>query len=272
MACRERNFLAKPPGEKSYNGGNAVAVMAGATTLGDFASAIGVRTEEAAIVAELKAGSEDAYAWLIGQFHQPVYSLVYRIVTDPADAADTTQEVFLKVFRGIRHFHGQSSLKTWIYRIAVHEASNRRRWWFRHKAKETSMEPLDGEADGQSGGPLGFKDTLVDRRDSPYDNAMHAEIKAHVEEELGHVPEPYRTTLILRDLEELSYEEIAEVTGCSLGTVKSRLTRGRGALKQRLAPYIRHLGLSMDLEPAQPHAPRVRSISGAGGRELEVTS
>ena len=73
-------------------------MMAGAATLGDLASAIGIRTEQAAIVAELKAGSEDAYAWLIGEFHQPVYSLVYRIVADPSDASDTTQEVFLKVF------------------------------------------------------------------------------------------------------------------------------------------------------------------------------
>ena len=116
--------------------------MAGATTLGDLASAIGIRSqEEAAIVAELKAGSEAAYAWLIGEFQQPVYGLVYRVVNDPADAADTTQEVFLKVFRGMKHFHGESSLKTWIYRIALHEAANRRRWWFRHKAKETSIEP-----------------------------------------------------------------------------------------------------------------------------------
>ena len=83
--------------------------MAGATTLGDLASAIGVRSQEAAIVAELKSGSEAAYAWLIGEFQQPVYGLVYRVVNDPADAADTTQDVFLKVFRGIKQFHGESS-------------------------------------------------------------------------------------------------------------------------------------------------------------------
>src|SRR5438309_2537183 len=118
-------------------------IMAGATALGDLASAIGVRAQEAAVVAELKAGSEDAYNWLIGEFHQPIYSLVYRILGDTADAADTSQEVFLKVFRGIGHFHGESSLKTWIYRIALHEASNRRRWWFRHKVHELTMEPLE---------------------------------------------------------------------------------------------------------------------------------
>src|ERR1700738_2301493 len=129
-------------------GGDAMALMAGATTLGDLAVSIGGRAQQSAIVAELKAGSEEAYGWLIGEFHQPIYGLVYRILTDPADAADTTQEVFLKVFRVIKHSHGRSPLKTWIYRIAVHEASNRRRWWFRHKAQETSIEPLDNDALG----------------------------------------------------------------------------------------------------------------------------
>jgi RNA polymerase sigma-70 factor, ECF subfamily len=118
-----------------------VPPVAGATTLSELASAIGVRTEEASVVAELKAGSEQAFAWLIAHYNQPVYSLVYRILDDPSDAPDTTQEVFIKVFRGIKNFNADSSLKTWIYRIAVHEASNRRRWWFRHKAHEMSIEP-----------------------------------------------------------------------------------------------------------------------------------
>src|SRR6201984_2356589 len=149
-------------------------VMAGAAILGDVAGAIGIRTHESAIVAELKSGSEEAYAWLIGEFHQPIYSLVYRIVADPADAADTTQEVFLKVFRGMKHFQGESSLKTWIYRIAVHEASNRRRWWFRHKAQETSMEPLENTATQGSG--LAMQESLVDEGDSPFDSVAHEEV------------------------------------------------------------------------------------------------
>src|SRR5881296_1333177 len=134
-----------------------MAGMAGAASLGEFASAIGIQTQESALIQELKAGSEDAYAWLVGEFHQPVYSLVYRILTDPADAADTTQEVFLKIFRGMKHFHGESSLKTWIYRIAIHEASNRRRWWFRHKSKEVPMEPLDSRVG--FGSALAARDT-----------------------------------------------------------------------------------------------------------------
>ena len=247
--------------------------MAGATTLGELASAIGVRSEEeAAIVAELKAGSETAYAWLIGEFQQPVYGLVYRIVNDPADAADTTQDVFLKVFRGMRHFHGESSLKTWIYRIALHEAANRRRWWFRHKAKETSIEPP--ESDCSSAGEA-MQIALTDHADSPFENVAHREVQRRVEEELRKVQEPYRTTLILRDLEEMSYEEIAEVLEISLGTVKSRLTRGREALRQRLAPYVREvgdeLGLTAPKEEKQKQEVRgLRSQVSEGGRRVEV--
>lgn len=208
--------------------------------MGELASAIGARAEEAAIVAELKAGSEEAYAWLIGEFQRPVYGLVYRMVSDPADAADTTQDVFLKVFRGMKHFHGESSLKTWIYRIALHEAANRKRWWFRHKAQETSIEPAESEA--MHGGDAALQSALTDQHESPFDCVAHREVRQRVDAELRKIAEPYRTTLILRDLEDMSYDEIAEVLQISLGTVKSRLTRGRLALKQRLAPYMRELG------------------------------
>jgi len=242
--------------------------MAGATTLGDLASAIGARSQaEAAIVAELKAGSEAAYAWLIGEFQQSVYGLIYRVVNDPSDAADTTQEVFLKVFRGMKHFHGESSLKTWIYRIALHEAANRRRWWFRHKAKETSIEPA--ESDGSGPGENALQVALTDHADSPFDNVAHHEVQHRVEEELRKVPEPYRTTLILRDLEEMSYEEIAEVLDVSLGTVKSRITRGREALRQRLAPYVREVGEELGLSAPQESRSGRQQVSG-GGRRVEV--
>lgn len=221
--------------------------------MGDFASAIGARTEEAAVIAELKAGSEQAYAWLIGEFHQPIYGLVYRIVNDPSDAADTTQEVFLKVFRGMKHFHGQSSLKTWIYRIALHEASNRRRWWFRHKAQERPLEPVE------TGESFAGEDRLVDPGASPFEQFAHSEVRSVIEQALRQVPEPYRTTIILRDLEEMSYEEIAEVLQISLGTVKSRITRGRDALRKRLTDYVREAG------------PELGLMTAKDGKEAEVT-
>jgi RNA polymerase sigma-70 factor (ECF subfamily) len=243
-----------------------MGVMAGASSVGNLAGAIGVREQESAIVAELKAGSEEAYAWLIGEFHQPVYSLIYRMVSDPADAPDTTQEVFLKVFRGMKHFHGESSLKTWIYRIALHEASNRRRWWFRHKARETSIEPLETAVPSSA-----LKDCLADDAESPFDRFAHEEVRTRVEDELRKVPEPYRTAVILRDLEEMSYEEIAEVTQVSLGTVKSRLTRGRQALKERLTAYAREVGPALGLRTVEPRIHPKSEVLPAG-RRCEVRS
>jgi RNA polymerase sigma-70 factor, ECF subfamily len=243
-------------------------VMAGAAQLGDLAGAIGIRAQESAIVAELKAGSEEAYAWLIGEFQQPIYSLVFRIVSDPADASDTTQEVFLKVFRGMKHFQGESSLKTWIYRIAIHEASNRRRWWFRHKSRETSIEPAEIEA-SPAPAAAAIRDSLVDRGGSPFDRAAQEEVRARVENELRKVAEPYRTTVVLRDLEEMSYEEIAEITQVSLGTVKSRLTRGRQALKQRLTAYIRETGAELGLD-APPEESSMQSHSRVCREEGEL--
>jgi RNA polymerase sigma-70 factor (ECF subfamily) len=238
--------------------------------LGDLASAIGARVQEATIIAELKAGSEEAYAWLIGEFQRPVYGLVYRMVSDPADAADTTQDVFLKVFRGMKHFHGESSLKTWIYRIAVHEAANRKRWWFRHKAHETSIEP--GEAD-DTGGNAAMQNALTDRNDSPFDSVAHREVQQRVDGELRKVTEPYRTALILRDLEDMAYEEIAEILQISLGTVKSRITRGRQELKKRLAPYVREVGGELGLQELEEGLQSALGKHGVvrGGRTAEVT-
>jgi RNA polymerase sigma-70 factor, ECF subfamily len=243
------------------------------TTLGDLASAIGARAEEATIVADLKAGSEEAYAWLIGEFQRPVYGLVYRMVSDPADAADTTQDVFLKVFRGMKSFHGESSLKTWIYRIALHEAANRKRWWFRHKAHETSIEPAEVDRSANGDGFMqnsAMQSALTDQHESPFDNVAHVEVQRRVDAELRKVAEPYRTALILRDLEEMSYEEIAEVLQISLGTVKSRITRGRQALKQRLAPYAREVSQELGLMAPAEEGSSLRSQVAGGGRRVEV--
>lgn len=245
-----------------------MAGMAGAANLGEFAGAIGIRTQESALIQELKAGSESAYAWLVGEFHQPVYSLVYRILADPADAADTTQEVFLKIFRGMKHFHGESTLKTWIYRIAIHEASNRRRWWFRHKSKETPVEQGEGSSEYFSSSEANA--ALIDRHKSPFETVADHEVQARVECELRKVAEPYRTAVVLRDIEDLSYEQIAEITQVSLGTVKSRITRGRDALKKRLAEYAKDVGPELGLNAAD--SAEERKSRRLGRKEIEVTS
>src|SRR5579863_8575481 len=198
-------------------------------TMGNLASALTLQSDEAAFIEELRAGSEEAFAWLIARYHQPIFSLLARTVQNRADAADLTQEVFVKVFRGIGNFHGESSLRTWIYRIALHEASNQRRWWMRHRRQEI---PIEQEMiEGECGTPVRMKEMLVDRAESPYNNAVHAENRALVEAALQQVPEPFRTTLILRDIEGFVYEEVAEMQGVNLGTVKSRLVRGRAHLK-----------------------------------------
>jgi RNA polymerase sigma-70 factor (ECF subfamily) len=198
-------------------------------TMGNVASALTFPSEEAALIAELQAGSEEAFAWLIARYHQPIYSLLARAVQDREAAADLTQEVFVKVFRGVGSFHGGSSLRTWMYRIALREASNHRRWWLRHKYPEIA---IDQEiAATESGQPVRLKETLEDPAESPYELAAHEENRARVEAALSQVPEPFRTTLILRDIEGFVYEEVAEMQGVNLGTVKSRLVRGRAALK-----------------------------------------
>ena len=197
--------------------------------MGNIASALTLRPEEAALIAELQAGSEEAFAWLIARYHQPIYSLLARTLHDRADAADLTQEVFVKVFRGVGRFHGESSLRTWIYRIALHEASNQRRWWMRHKQQEVPIEQEIGE--GNCGTSMKLKETLVDPGESPFDMVLHEENRVRVEAALSQVPEPFRTTLILRDIEGFVYEEVAEIQGVNLGTVKSRLVRGRALLK-----------------------------------------
>jgi RNA polymerase sigma-70 factor, ECF subfamily len=209
--------------------------MQAGTAVGNLAGVIGIHPEESALIAQLKAGSEEAFAWLIATYHQPIYSLIARTIPMGSDPADITQEVFVKVYRGISGFHGEASLRTWIYRIALHEASNQRRWWSRHRRQEVTIEADVGNSgDGQ---PLCLKDTLVDEHESPFEQAVQSEIHEKIEAGLQQIPEVFRAVVVLRDLEGFSYEEIAEILNVNLGTVKSRLMRGRAHLKTQLAPY-----------------------------------
>ena len=224
--------------------------MQAGTALGNFANVFGAqaaaRPEEAGVIAELKAGSEEAFASLIAQYHAPLYSLIARTIPDPCEAADITQDVFIKIYRGIGNFHGDSSLRTWIYRIALHEASNQRRWWCRHKRKEITIEHELSAEDGEA---FHLKDTLVDQHESPFDLAAHAEMREQVEAAVREVPEPFQAVIVLRDIEGFGYEEIAEILNINLGTVKSRLMRGRAHLKARLAPLARASATSSTASP-----------------------
>src|ERR1700730_9158457 len=198
--------------------------------LSDWASALSWGVDETRLVTELQAGSETAFDWLVTHYHGPVYNLILSMLGDVADAADGTQEVFLKAFRGIRSFRRGSSLKTWLYRIAIREALNHKRWFKRHLQKNVSLdaEPEEGYSSIE----------IEDLGSTPFAPFGAQEIQAAVQDALQHIPEVFRGAVILRDLEGLSYEEIAEVLDCSVGTVKSRILRGRRALKELLEPLL----------------------------------
>jgi RNA polymerase sigma-70 factor, ECF subfamily len=186
---------------------------------------------DALLVERLKQGEEAAYEELLQRFQQPVYNLVYRLLNDPADAPDVVQEVFLKVFRNMEQFRAQSTLKTWIYRIAIHEAYNQRRWFSRHKQREVGIEE-------ESEGSRPWLDSISDAARDPYELVLNEERHALIESALREINADFRAAVVLRDLEEMSYDEIAEVMQVSLGTVKSRILRGRDALRRALTAQL----------------------------------
>jgi RNA polymerase sigma-70 factor (ECF subfamily) len=196
------------------------------------AEAVTVASDEAMLVAELRAGSEEAFAYLLAVYQTPVYNLTLHMLENGADAADVLQEVFVKVFKGIKHFHGESSLKTWIYRIAVHEASNHRRGWLRRLRHEPfSLDEMGSEpAVVGIGSGNGIK--------TPYQLLEQEERQQLVRRALASLTEPYRSAVVLREIEDLSYEEIAQILGVAEGTVKSRLLRGRELLRRKLASWL----------------------------------
>ena len=198
--------------------------------MSDWASALSWGRDEAELVHELQAGSETAFDWLVTHYHGPVYNLILGMLGDTSDAADGAQEVFLKAFRGIRSFRQGSSLKTWLYRIAIREALNHKRWFKRHLQKNVSIdaEPEEGHA----------RIEIEDLCATPFEQLASQEIQVVVHDALQQIPGVFRSAVILRDLEGLSYEEVAEVLECSVGTVKSRILRGRRALKEILEPLL----------------------------------
>src|SRR3984957_18758457 len=174
-----------------------------AVSVSDFAHVIPWSQDEAELVTELQGGSGTAFDWLVTHYSSSVYSLVVGMVQESTDAADITQDVFLKAFRGIRGFRRGSSLKTWLYRIAIREALNHRRWLWRHHRRQDSIdtEPVEGHAIVE----------IEDESRTPFDEAASHEVQQAVQQALSEVPEVFRSAVILRDLEGMSYEEVAEV-------------------------------------------------------------
>jgi len=187
--------------------------------------------EDHRLVSGLQAGDEAAYEQLIHRFQISVYNLAYRLLNDQADASDVVQEVFLKIFRNVGQFRGDSSLRTWVYRIAVNESHNRRRWLFRHRRGETGIEDTFDDSDSR-------EKPLMDAGETPFDFTMNREAQVLLEDALAEINPVFRTALVLREVEDMSYEEIAEILEVSIGTVKSRIVRGREALRRNLATRL----------------------------------
>lgn len=172
--------------------------------------------EDESLLAGLRAGCEKAYEDLIQRYQTPVYNLAFRLLDDSGDACDVVQEVFLKVFRGVNQFRGQSTVKTWIYRIAVNEAHNRRRWLFRHRPNSVGLEET-GSDDQVHERPI------EDTGPSPFQVVFDGERQVLIARALAEINPTFREALVLREMEDCSYEEIADILQISLGTVKSRI-------------------------------------------------
>jgi len=191
--------------------------------------ASGVGQDDARLVERIRTGDRLAFEQLVVTYQPGVYGLIYRAIEDAEEARDLAQETFLKVYQKIEQFRGESSLRTWIYRIAMRQASNHRRWSFRRRRHRTISidEPWDGDQRSVS-------ETLADVRPDCETVLIDRERDRRLVRALGRMKSSYRAAVILRDVEGCTYEEIADILRISLGTVKSRIARGREMLRREL--------------------------------------
>jgi RNA polymerase sigma-70 factor, ECF subfamily len=180
---------------------------------------------------KLRRGDAMAYERLVAEHSGDVYALLHRLTADVEEARDLTQETFLRAYQSIDRFRGDASLKTWIYRIAINQARNRWRWWRRRKREVTVS--LDATDNHREQPPLAA--TLASKNSpSPEQETLAHEREGHLREALDGLRHSYREAVILRDVEGFSYEEIAQMLQISIGTVKSRISRGRVELRRQL--------------------------------------
>jgi RNA polymerase sigma-70 factor, ECF subfamily len=185
-----------------------------------------VGSREAALVNRCAAGDEEACTELVAEHQRMVFHLALHMLGDHEEALDLSQEVFLNVFRTIGRFRGQSALKTWIYRIVINQARNRQRWWKRrHRSEQVSLEErLEVEGNLPPAGDA----------DNPHRMFGQKELATRIWDALARLPFDQRTVVVLREIDGLSYDEIAFSLDVAVGTVKSRLTRARTALRSQL--------------------------------------
>lgn len=186
--------------------------------------------EEQALIARLRRRESEAFTELVRLYQHRVFGLLLRMVGQPDEAEELAQEVFVNVYRGFESYRGDASLRTWIFRIATNQAKNRLKYLSRRRAG--LQESLDDHADESAFMPLGEPVPRPDRA------AEGAEMERVVAAALASLDPEHREVLVLRDIEGLAYDELAQVLGLAEGTVKSRLFRARYALKQRIAAVM----------------------------------
>jgi RNA polymerase sigma-70 factor, ECF subfamily len=185
-----------------------------------------VGSREAALISRCAAGDEVACTELVTEHQRMVFHLALHLLGDHDEALDLSQEVFLNVFRTIGRFRGQSALRTWIYRIVVNQARNRQRWWRRrHRSEQVSLEErIENNGELPCASHLERPDRMFGQK----------ELAGRIWAAMGQLPFDQRTVVVLREIDGLSYDEIAFSLGVAVGTVKSRLTRARDALRAQL--------------------------------------
>ncbi len=191
-------------------------------------AAVAYPAADAVLLARLKAGERGAFEELVATYQGLVFDLAYRLLGDREEARDVSQEAFIKVFRYVGAFRGESGLKTWLYRITVNQASNQRRWWTRRRRRDTFS--LDSSTEDAQ--PMAER--IRSNGPSPEQSALAREREARLMAALDTLKHDFRVAVVLRDIQELSYEEIADTLEISVGTVTSRIARGREELRKKL--------------------------------------
>ncbi len=185
---------------------------------------------EAQFIESLKTGDPEAFDELVDRFGSHVYGLLLKITRDPDEAADLTQDTFLRALKGIKKFRGDSGLRTWLFRIAINLSRNRFRWWKRRRRDKTVS--IDAPA-GETETPL--SEAIRGGGPNPEELVLEKERSGRLLEAIGELPVSYREAVVLCDIEGLTYEEISTVLEVGMGTVKSRIARGRRELRTKLA-------------------------------------
>jgi len=201
--------------------------------LGNVALATGASSVrslvEAEFIEKLKAGDAKAFDLLVTRHSGDIYALLFRITEDIEEANDLTQETFLRALKAIEKFRGEADLKTWLFRIAINESRNRFRWWKRRSREKTfSLDASAGDSE------MLIHETMPGNSASPEENILQMEREKVLTKALNELPQIYREAVVLCDVENLSYGEIASALNATMGTVKSRIARGREELRRKL--------------------------------------